>query len=171
MCLLLQAGRSRNFKTAMNQQQWQQSAIAIGFINKIIYQRQDDMMTIDSSILTNVQFVQLSDLTPEGVAKEIRAFITPDEEILQAFKTIRDQVIFTNKRILVMNVQGLTGTRVSYFSYPYSKVQYFGIQKAGIMDINSELVLVFANNMIAQFDFIVPVDIKKICSTISRYTL
>lgn len=70
-----------------------------------------------------------------------------------------------------MNVQGITGKKVSYFSYPYSKVQYFGIETAGVLDIDSELVLVFSNGAQVQFDFKSNVNIMEICSNISDYIL
>ncbi|MDD7044532.1 MAG: PH domain-containing protein, partial [Anaerococcus sp.] len=57
-------------------------------------------------------------------------FLIRDEDIIQAFETIRDQVVFTTKRIFVINVQGVTGKKIAYISYPYSKIQYFGIETA-----------------------------------------
>ncbi|HPU67260.1 MAG TPA: PH domain-containing protein, partial [Clostridiales bacterium] len=94
-----------------------------------------------------------------------------DEEIIQCFKTIRGQVIFTNKRVLVVNVQGETGKKVAYFSYPYSKVQYFGVETAGLLDIDSELILAFNDGNRLQFDFKAQVDIARICSIISSFVL
>ena len=93
------------------------------------------------------------------------------ETIVYAFMTIRDQVIFTDKRILVVNVQGFTGKKVSYLSYPYSKVQYYGIETAGMLDIDSELILAFNNGAYLQFDFKTAVDISKLNNLISRYVL
>lgn len=80
-------------------------------------------------------------------------------------------MIFTNKRVFVVNVQGITGKKVSYFSYPYSKVQYWGIETAGVLDIDSELVLVFNDGNRLQFDFKTKVDIKRICADISAFVL
>ena len=68
-------------------------------------------------------------------------------------------------------VQCVTGKKVSYFSYPYSKVQYFGIETAGILDVDSELLLVFSDGNQLQFDFRSRVDIKRICANISAYIL
>ena len=70
-----------------------------------------------------------------------------------------------------MNVQGITGKKVSYFSYPYSKVQYFGIETAGVLDIDSELILVFSDGNRLQFDFKSKVDIQKISALIASFVL
>ena len=91
--------------------------------------------------------------------------------MIAAFQTVRDQVIFTNKRVFVVNVQGITGKKTSYFSYPYSKVQYFGVETAGVLDIDSELVFVFSNGARLQFDFKSKVDIRAICAMVSAYIL
>ena len=91
------------------------------------------------------------------------------ENIIQCFQTVRDQVVFTDKRVIVVNVQGITGKKTSYFSYPYSKVLYFGIETAGVLDIDSELIMTFANGTVLQFDFRSKVDIKGICSNIQQY--
>ena len=72
------------------------------------------------------------------------------ENIIQCFQTVRDQVVFTDKRVIVVNVQGITGKKTSYFSYPYSKVLYFGIDTAGVLDIDSELIMTFANGTVFQ---------------------
>lgn len=106
-------------------------------------------------------------------AKEIRSevfdLLARDEEAVSAFKSVRDQVLFTNKRIIVINVQGITGKKVSYLSYPYSKVQYFGVETAGILDIDSELILLSGNGACLTFDFKTNVDIQRLCALISNY--
>ena len=77
----------------------------------------------------------------------------------------------SNKRVFVVNVQGITGKKVSYFSYPYSKVVTYGIETAGFMDIDSELLITMQNGIHLQFDFKSQVDIKAIISNIQKYIL
>ena len=129
------------------------------------------MATVSSGILGDANLLNLKEMSASQIRSEAVSFFVPGEEIVQCFKTIRDQVIFTNKRVFVVNVQGITGKKVSYFSYPYSKVQYWGIETAGLMDIDSELILVFNDGNRLQFDFKAKVDIKQICANISSFVL
>lgn len=129
------------------------------------------MATVSSGILGDTNLLNLKEMPASQIRSEAASFFVPGEEIVQCFKTIRDQVIFTNKRVFVVNVQGITGKKVSYFSYPYSKVQYWGIETAGLMDIDSELILVFNDGNRLQFDFKAKVDIKQICANISSFVL
>ena len=129
------------------------------------------MATVSTGILGDANLLNLKEIPTSQIRPEVSSFLVDDEGVVQCFQTIRDQVIFTNKRIFVVNVQGITGKKVSYFSYPYSKVQYFGVETAGVLDIDSELILVFNDGNHLQFDFKSKVDIRKICAMISNYVL
>lgn len=129
------------------------------------------MATISTGILGDANLLNLKSVSASQIRPEINEFLVPGEEIIQCFQTVRDQVIFTTKRVFVVNVQDITGKKVSYFSYPYSKVQYFGIETAGVLDIDSELVLVFSDGNRLQFDFKAGVNIRSICASISKYIL
>jgi len=129
------------------------------------------MASVSSGILGDANLMNLKEMSVTQVRPEVNSLLVSDEEIIQCFKTIRDQVIFTNKRVLVVNVKGATGKKVAYFSYPYSKVQYFGVETAGLLDIDSELILAFNDGNRLQFDFKAQVDIARICSIISSFVL
>lgn len=129
------------------------------------------MPNISTGINTDSSFINLKAITMKEVKPEVEELLVEDETIVCAFKTIRDQVIFTTNRIFVINVKGVTGKKVAYFSYPYSKIQYYGMETAGFLDIDSELILTFSNGHILQFDFKSNVDIRKINSVISKYVL
>lgn len=129
------------------------------------------MPTISSGINLDSNFLNLKSIEKNQVRPEIEKLLVEDEKIMCAFKTIRDQVIFTNCRIFIINVKGVTGKKIAYFSYPYSKIQYYGIETAGFMDIDSELLITFSNGHILQLDFKSNVDIKMINSLISKYIL
>ena len=115
----------------------------------------------------------LTPIDPASVRQEVNGLLIEGEFINQAFKTVRDQMIFTNKRIIAIDVQGLTGKRKSYSSLPYSKIQYFAIQTPGFIELirDSELFLMFANGFTATFEFKGNVDIGAIGRMISEYVL
>ena len=129
------------------------------------------MATISTGILGDSNLMNLKSVPVSQIRPEVSEILVPGEDIIQCFQTVRDQVLFTSKRVFVVNVQGITGKKVSYYSYPYSKVQYFGIETAGVLDIDSELVLVFSDGNRLQFDFKAGVNIKGICAGISKYIL
>lgn len=129
------------------------------------------MATINSGIFGDSNTFNLKEINIEKVRSEVLDFFVVGEEVISAFETIRDQVVFTNKRILVVNVQGITGKKRSYLSYPYSKIQYFGIETAGVLDIDSELILAFNDGTTLSFDFKTNVDIVGISRTISEFVL
>ena len=106
------------------------------------------------------------DLKPINVSEvrdEVNGLLIEGEIIACAFKTVRDQLIFTNKRIISVDVQGITGKRKSFSSMPYSKIQFFSIQTPGFAELipDSELVLTFSNGFVAKFEFKGDTDIGK----------
>ena len=129
------------------------------------------MATVNSGIREDANFLNLKEIAQKQVKSEVNNMLVTGENIIQCFQTVRDQVVFTDKRVIVVNVQGITGKKTSYFSYPYSKVLYFGIETAGVLDIDSELIMTFANGTVLQFYFRSKVDIKGICSNIPLYIL
>ncbi len=129
------------------------------------------MASVSSGIRTDSNFMNLKAVNISEVRREVFDLLASGETVVSAFKTIRDQVIFTDKRIFVVNVQGVTGKKIAYFSYPYSKIQYFGIETAGLIDIDSELTVAFSNGTVLQFDFKSNVNIRQISQIISQYIL
>lgn len=129
------------------------------------------MPTINSDIDFSANLINLRSIELSEVRQEVTSLLVNGEEVVQAFHTIRDQVIFTNKRVFVVNVQGLTGKRVSYFSYPYAKVVYYGIETAGVLDTDSELVMAFSDGARLFFDFKSNVNVRQISELISEFIL
>jgi len=116
------------------------------------------------------------DLKPINVSEvrdEVNGLLIEGESVACAFKTVRDQLIFTNKRIISVDVQGITGKRKSFSSMPYSKIQFFSIQTPGFAELipDSELVLTFSNGFVAKFEFKGQTDIGEIGRMISEYVL
>ena len=115
----------------------------------------------------------LKPIRVDAVKGEVNGLLIGGEEVVMAFQTVRDQLIFTNKRIIAVDVQGITGKRKSFSTMPYSKIQYFSIQTPGFAELipDSELFIMFSNTFTAKFEFKGGVDIGKIGRMISEYEL
>lgn len=115
----------------------------------------------------------LTPINPNSVINDISGLLIEGEEIVMAFKTIRDQLVFTTDRIISIDVQGLTGKRKSFTTMPYSKIQFFAIQTPGFLEFvpDSELIIWFANGVATRFEFKGNVDIGDIGRVISGYVL
>ena len=115
----------------------------------------------------------LKPISVDSVKSEVTGLLIGGEEVVMAFQTVRDQLIFTNKRIIAVDVQGITGKRKSFSTMPYSKIQYFSIQTPGFAELipDSELSIMFSNTFTAKFEFKGGVDIGKIGRMISEYVL
>ena len=115
----------------------------------------------------------LKPIRVDAVKGEVNGLLIGGEEVVMAFQTVRDQLIFTNKRIIAVDVQGITGKRKSFSTMPYSKIQYFSIQTPGFGELipDSELFIMFSNTFTAKFEFKGGVDIGKIGRMISEYVV
>ena len=91
--------------------------------------------------------------------------------MIGSFTSVRDYVVFTNKRIIAVNKQGVTGTRMDYTSLPFSRVVVFSIETAGTLGYDSELQLYFPNVGKVCFEFTGMSDIMEIGQAISAYVL
>ncbi len=87
----------------------------------------------------NSDYLKLRQIKNEEAKSAVDELIISGEEVIAGFKTIRDKVIFTNKRIITINAQGLTGKRIDYTSIPYSKIQTYSVETAGTFDMDCEL--------------------------------
>lgn len=87
----------------------------------------------------NSAIFKLKPIEVSMVRDDFHKFLIDGESIFAAFKTVRDQVVFTNKRIIAANVQGMTGSKVDYTSLPYSKIQAFSVETAGTLDLDCEI--------------------------------
>ena len=108
----------------------------------------------------------------EKAKKEIAEMLVAGEEIVDVFATVRDQVIFTNKRIITVDVQGV-GVKKDFVTIPYAKIQYFSVQTPGLVEIvhDNELQLFFSDGFVARFEFKGSYKIAKLAKVISEYAL
>ena len=119
----------------------------------------------------NASFMKLRPVPNSDFSAMIQPMFVPDEEIIQTFRGIRDGVVFTNKRIFAINVQGLTGKKKDFTSLPYSKIQAFSVETAGHFDLDAELDLWFSGMGRIRFEFVAQANVSAICRMISEQVL
>lgn len=79
------------------------------------------------------------------VQADLAPLLVEGENIEVAFQIIRDQIIFTNKRLITIDKQGLTAKKVDYRSIPYDKIVQFSKESAGVLDLDAELKIWIAS--------------------------
>lgn len=107
----------------------------------------------------------------ENAYKSIGNQLIEDEDVIASFVSMRDRVVFTNKRIISVNVQGLTGTKIDYTSIPYSKIQLYSVETAGTIDLDSELDIWLAGMGKVRFELTGSTDVIRISKIISEFVL
>lgn len=105
------------------------------------------------------------------IAPQIAGLLVEGEQILVAAKSIRDFVVFTDKRIIAVNVQGITGKKRDFSSLPYGKIQAFSVETAGTFDLDAELELWFSGLGKVRFEFKGHFDITYLERLIAHHVL
>ena len=119
----------------------------------------------------NAEYLKLRAVKMDAFDSMIRPLLVDGEEVFQCFQTVRDGVVFTSRRIFAINVQGLTGKKKDFTILPYSRIQAFSIETAGVLDMDSELDLWFSGLGSVRFEFVSNADMALICRTISEQIL
>lgn len=73
------------------------------------------------------------------IQTEFSQILAPGEVVEHAYQLIRDYFVFTNKRFVLVDKQGLTGSKVEYHSIPYRSITHFSIETGGTFDLDAEL--------------------------------
>jgi len=120
---------------------------------------------------SNDIFVKMTPVNSKIFGHEVLPFLIADECIIGTYQALRDGIVITNKRIIAINSQGITGKKKDMTSLPYSRIQAFSIENAGSFDLDSELELWVSGLGKVKFEFANNVDIAEICKNISQYIL
>ena len=119
----------------------------------------------------NEALIKLGHISKERGKEIVKDIIIKNEEVIASFESMRDKLIFTDKRIISVNVQGLTGKKVDYTSIPYSKIQAYSVEPAGMMDMDAEIDITISGLGTVRFELTGTTDIKEICREISKKIL
>lgn len=91
-------------------------------------------MGLLDAIMGNATEVDLEELK-----QELQPILADNEQLSLAYKLIRDMFVFTDKRLILIDKQGVTGKKVSYLSIPYKSITFFEVETAGRFDMDAEL--------------------------------
>jgi hypothetical protein len=80
-----------------------------------------------------------SEADVQDVEETLKHALADDEDVEKAFKLVRDLIIFTNRRMIMVDKQGMTGAKTDYHSVPYRAITHFAVESAGHFDLEAEL--------------------------------
>ena len=103
---------------------------------------------------------------------ELAQVLAPGERVEKAYQLLRDMFVFTDKRLIFVNRQGLTGSKVEYQSIPYRSITRFSIETAGTFDLDAELkVWLTGTPAPVQLQFNKKLSIYTVQSVLASYVL
>ena len=80
-----------------------------------------------------------SEADVQDIEETLKHALADDEDVEKAFKLVRDLIIFTNRRMIMVDKQGMTGAKTDYHSVPYRAITHFAVESAGHFDLEAEL--------------------------------
>ena len=91
-------------------------------------------------------FGNATELNVKELQKELDAITVEGETVVKGFKILRDLFIFTDRRLLLIDKQGLTGKKAEYHSIPYKSISHFSVETAGTFDMDAEMKIYISGN-------------------------
>jgi hypothetical protein len=114
----------------------------------------------------NKKYLKLKE--DEGYAKLVNELLVDGEEVLGAYKSVRDGIVFTSFRLVIINVQGVTGKKKDFTSIPYKRINAYSVETAGVFDMEAELIIYLSSIGQLLFEFKGRSNVKAISKHISQ---
>ena len=113
-----------------------------------------------------------SEINIAEIKAEYAQILAPEERIEKAYRLVRDMFIFTDKRMILVDKQGITGKKIEYHSVPYRSITHFSIETAGNFDLDAELKIWVSGSPAAiEKKFNKNLNIYQLQSTLAQYVL
>ncbi len=113
-----------------------------------------------------------SEIDPARIQGDFARVLAAGERVEKAYQLIRDLFVFTNRRLILVDKQGLTGSKAEYHSLPYRSITHFSVETAGHFDLNVELkVWISGSPLPIQKRFNKQLDIYEVQSVLAGYVL
>jgi hypothetical protein len=91
-------------------------------------------------------FGNATEVNTKELQKDLEATLVEGESVAKAFRILRDLFIFTDKRLILIDKQGLTGKKAEYHSIPYKSISHFSVETAGTFDMDAEMKIYISGN-------------------------
>jgi hypothetical protein len=111
-------------------------------------------------------------MDPDAATAEFQRLLSQGEHIYAAFDFVRDAMLFTNGRLILVDKQGITGRKVEYLSVPYRNILYFSVQSQGHLFAEARMHL-FVDGMKdpIEKEFNAQVDIYQVQAILSAFVV
>lgn len=115
-------------------------------------------------------FGNASDVDAKSVQRDLDAILVEGEQVVRAFRIVRDMFIFTDRRLVLIDKQGITGKKAEYHSIPYKSISHFSVETPGTFDMDAELKIFISGNMTPfQREFKRGADIQGVQKTLAQF--
>ena len=112
-----------------------------------------------------------SEVDGDKLQQELADVLVAGESVDSAYKVLRDTFVFTNRRLILIDRQGITGKKVEYLSVPYKSMVSFAVETAGTFDMDSELKIWISGQGVLQKTFSKGSNIVKVQQSLAKYVL
>jgi hypothetical protein len=100
----------------------------------------------ESMSIFSTLFGAASEVDAEKLDDEFARILADGEAIEKAYKLVRDLFVFTNRRLILVDRQGVTGKKAQYHSVPYKSISHFSVETTGHFDMDAEITIWISGN-------------------------
>ncbi|MBU6352364.1 MAG: PH domain-containing protein [Chloroflexi bacterium] len=117
-------------------------------------------------------FGNATEVDAKGLQRDLDNLLAEGEQVVRAFKITRDLFVFTDKRLILIDKQGMTGRKAEYHSIPYKSISHFSVETAGAFDMDAEMkIYISSNSTPIEREFKKGTDIVGVQKVLAQYVL
>ena len=129
------------------------------------------MRRMENAMLQGM-FGNAREVNIKELQSDLNVLLVPGENVVRGFKIIRDLFIFTDKRLILIDKQGITGKKAEYHSIPYKSISHFSVETAGTFDMDAEMKIYISGNMTPiEREFKRGTDVQGVQKTLAEFIL
>ena len=117
-------------------------------------------------------FGNATEVDTKSLQKDLDAILIEGEKVTKGFRLVRDYFVFTDRRLILVDKQGISGKKAEYHSIPYKSISHFSVETAGTFDMDAEMKIYISGNMNPiEREFKKGTDIKGVQKTLAEHVL